>query len=102
MVGQLRGIAERRLAAKIDGFLRLLSLDEDRHVAISSYSKGMRQKVLLAAGLLHNPDVVLLVEPFSGLDVHAALVLRPLIGARAARGTGVVCGSHGLAPGVRA
>src|SRR5258708_25416254 len=68
MVGQLRGLPERPLAEKIDGFLRLFSLHEDRYVPISSYSKGMRQKVLLAAALLHNPDLILLDEPFSGLD----------------------------------
>src|SRR5262245_54977701 len=49
MVGQLRGLPEGRLESKIDGFLRLFSLHDDRHVAISSYSKGMRQKVLLAS-----------------------------------------------------
>lgn len=75
-VGQLRGLAQHTLAEKIDGFLRVLSLHEDRYVPISSYSKGMRQKVLLAAALLHNPDLILLDEPFSGLDVNSALVLR--------------------------
>jgi ABC-2 type transport system ATP-binding protein len=58
MVGRLRGLPERPLAEKIDGFLTLLSLREDRYVPISSYSKGMRQKVLLAAALLHNPNVI--------------------------------------------
>src|ERR1700728_3735638 len=57
MVGQLRGISERQTAVKTAGFLRLLGLHADRNVPISSYSKGMRQKVLLAAGLLHNPDL---------------------------------------------
>src|SRR5215469_15019524 len=56
MTGQLRGLPEKLLAEKILGMLRLLSLHEDRHVAIGSYSKGMRQKVLLAAALLHNPE----------------------------------------------
>jgi ABC-2 type transport system ATP-binding protein len=96
MVGQLRGIAAETLAAKIDGFLRLLVLHGDRHVPIASYSKGMRQKVLLAAALLHNPDVVLLDEPFSGLDVNSALVLRDLIGQLAARGKVVLFSSHEL------
>jgi ABC-2 type transport system ATP-binding protein len=63
---------------------------------ISSYSKGMRQKVLLAAALLHNPDVVLLDEPLSGLDVDSALVLRSLIGELAARGKVVLFSSHEL------
>lgn len=65
MIGQLRGLPERRLTEKIDAFLRLLGLHGDRHVPISSYSKGMRQKVLLGAALLHNPDLILLDEPFS-------------------------------------
>jgi ABC-2 type transport system ATP-binding protein len=96
MIGQLRSLPERTLAAKIDGFLQLLSLHADRYVPISSYSKGMRQKVLLAAALLHNPEIVLLDEPFSGLDVNSALILRTLIGQLAARGKVVLFSSHEL------
>lgn len=96
MVGQLRGLPDRLLKDKIDGFLRLFSLYEDRYVQISSYSKGMRQKILLAAALLHNPDMILLDEPFSGLDVNSALVLRDLIRQLAARGKVVVFSSHEL------
>ena len=96
MVGELRGLSRQPLAAKVNGFLRLLGLYEDRWVAISSYSKGMRQKILLAAALLHNPDLVLLDEPFSGLDVNSALVLRDLIHQLAARGKVVLFSSHEL------
>jgi ABC-2 type transport system ATP-binding protein len=96
MVGHLRGLPERQLAEKIAGFLRLLSLYQDRYVPISSYSKGMRQKVLLIAALLHNPQLVLLDEPFSGLDVNSALVLRDLIRELAARGKVVLFSSHDL------
>ena len=76
MVGQLRGLPEKPTADRIDGLLQLLALHGDRHVPISSYSKGMRQKVLLSAALLHNPDLLLLDEPFSGLDVGTSLVLQ--------------------------
>ena len=54
----------------------------------------MRQKVLLSAALLHNPELILLDEPFSGLDVNAALILRGLISQLAARGKVVVFSSH--------
>jgi ABC-2 type transport system ATP-binding protein len=96
MIGQLRGLPAKATADRIDGLLRLFSLGPDRHVPISSYSKGMRQKVLLSAALLHNPDLILLDEPFSGLDVASALVMRSLIQELAARGKVVLFSSHEL------
>ena len=96
MVSQLRDLPQKPGAARIDGLLRLLALYGDRHVPISSYSKGMRQKVLLSAALLHNPDLLLLDEPFSGLDVATGLVLRSLIQELAARGKVVLFSSHEL------
>lgn len=96
MVAQLRNLPRRESSERIDGMLRLLSLYDDRHASISGYSKGMRQKVLIAAALLHNPDLVLLDEPFSGLDVGTALILRGLIQELAARGKVVLFSSHEL------
>ena len=96
MVGQLRGLPVKPTAQRIDGLLRLFSLGDDRHVPISSYSKGMRQKVLLSAALLHNPDLILLDEPFSGLDVASVLMMRSLIQELAARGKVVLFSSHEL------
>ena len=96
MVGQLRDLPAQPTADRIDGLLQLLALHDDRHVLIAAYSKGMRQKVLLAAALLHNPDLVLLDEPFSGLDVGTALVLRSLIQELAGRGKVVLFSSHEL------
>ena len=96
MVAQLRRLPARESAERIAGLLQLLSLHEDRHSSISGYSKGMRQKVLIAGALLHNPDLVLLDEPFSGLDVGSALVLRRLIQELAARGKVVLFSSHEL------
>ncbi len=96
MVGQLRGLSSRRTTDRVYALLRLLSLYGDRDVPISAYSKGMRQKVLLVAALLHNPDLVLLDEPFSGLDVATGLILRSLITELAARGKVVLFSSHEL------
>ncbi len=96
MVAQLRDLPARETSDRIDGLLRLLALYDDRHASISGYSKGMRQKVLIAAALMHNPDLILLDEPFSGLDVASALILRSLIQELAARGKVVLFSSHEL------
>lgn len=96
MVAQLRNLPARLAAQRIDGLLQLFSLHDDRHACISGYSKGMRQKVLLAAALMHNPNLLLLDEPFSGLDVGSALILRSLIQELAARGKAVLFSSHEL------
>ena len=96
MVGQLRDLPARSTGERIDGMLRLLVLYDDRHVPVSAYSKGMRQKILLAAALLHDPELLLLDEPFSGLDVGTALVLRSLIQELAAREKVVLFSSHEL------
>ena len=96
MVAQLRGLPRKSSAEKIDGLLRLFALRGDRDLPLSSYSKGMRQKVLLSAALLHNPDLILLDEPFSGLDVTSGLVVRSLIREFAARGKVVLFSSHEL------
>ena len=96
MVGQLRGLPSKPTADRIDGLLRLLALHSDRHAPISAYSKGMRQKVLLSGALLHNPELILLDEPFSGLDVASGLILRSLIQELAARGKVVLFSSHEL------
>lgn len=96
MVSQLRNLPQRESMERIDGMLRLFSLYEDRHASISGYSKGMRQKILIAAALMHNPDLVLLDEPFSGLDIGSALILRSLIQELAARGKVVLFSSHEL------
>jgi ABC-2 type transport system ATP-binding protein len=96
MIGQLRALPGKHLAEKIAGLLQLFSLYDDRFVAMSSYSKGMRQKILLAAALLHNPEILLLDEPFTGLDINSALVLRSLIQELARKGRVILFSTHEL------
>lgn len=94
--GRLRGMNERVLHEKINALLALFSLHEHRHGAISSYSKGMKQKVLIAAALLHDPEVVIFDEPLSGLDVTSALVFKNLIRVLADQGKTILYSSHVL------
>jgi len=96
LTGRLRGMSRGILESKIDEFLRLFQLWDDRHCPVSAYSKGMRQKILLSAALLHNPEVLILDEPLSGLDVISAMVLRELIEGLAARGRMILYCSHVL------
>jgi ABC-2 type transport system ATP-binding protein len=96
LTGELRDLPAATLHHKIGTLLELFSLAGDRHTPISSYSKGMRQKILICAAILHDPEIVILDEPFSGLDVHAALVLRSLIRMLAGSGKTVLFSSHVL------
>lgn len=96
LVGRLRGLDAGVLENKIDRFLKLFGLDTDYHATLSSYSKGMRQKILLSAALLHNPKVVVLDEPVSGLDVSTALVLRAVVRTLAGTGRIIFYSSHEL------
>jgi ABC-2 type transport system ATP-binding protein len=96
MVAELRDMERTCAGERIHGLLRLFGIHGDRDVAMSSYSKGMRQKILLIAALMHNPDLILLDEPFSGLDVGSSLILRSLIKELATRGKIVLFSSHEL------
>jgi len=96
LTGRLRGMPRRTLEPKMDELLRLVSLWEDRHSSLASYSKGMRQKILLLSALIHDPELLILDEPFSGLDVNAAMILRALLDRLAERGKMVLYSSHVL------
>lgn len=72
MVAQLRDLPEPSSRVRIEGMLELLGMHPDRHAGIAGYSKGMRQKILLIGALLHDPQLILLDEPFSGLGAGAA------------------------------
>ena len=96
MVGRLRGLPEKPLKRKVVEFLKIFDLEEEMDAPISSYSKGMRQKVLITAAILHDPDVLLLDEPMSGLDVMTSLVIRDLIRSLAREDKVIVYSSHVL------
>lgn len=96
LAGRLRSIPEKQLTRKVDELLHLFSLDPHKHLPISSYSKGMKQKVMIIAALLHNPDIIVLDEPLSGLDVSSVLIVRTLLKSLASEGKTVLYSSHVL------
>jgi ABC-2 type transport system ATP-binding protein len=96
LVGRLRSIPQSILDPKAERLLDLFSLYGHRYSPISSYSKGMKQKVLISAALLHNPDILILDEPLSGLDVTSVLTLRSVVQSLAREGKIILYSSHVL------
>jgi ABC-2 type transport system ATP-binding protein len=94
LMGRLRELPEGLLTDKIDGFMRLFNLSAAADQSIGSYSKGMRQKIVISAALLHDPAIVIFDEPETGLDVATTLMLRHLVRTLAARGKAILYSSH--------
>ena len=79
LVGRLRGLSETLIARRAGAMLEMFSMKPHRYTAISAYSKGMRQRILLISALLHNPELLVFDEPLSGLDVVSAMIFRKLV-----------------------
>jgi ABC-2 type transport system ATP-binding protein len=94
LVGGLHDIDRRTLTQRIKRYLELFGLESDLYTPMSAFSKGMRQKVLISAALLHDPQIVVLDEPCSGLDVASTLIFRRMVTSLAARGRTIIYSSH--------
>jgi ABC-2 type transport system ATP-binding protein len=96
LTGRLRGLPDSLIDRRANDLLALFGLHPHRYGALSSYSKGMRQRVLISAALLHNPDLLILDEPLSGMDVTSAQLFSHLLGELAAQGKMILYISHVL------
>jgi ABC-2 type transport system ATP-binding protein len=96
LVGALRELDPVRCKDTGERLLDLFGLHDARYGAMSTFSKGMRQRVLLAAALLHDPELLILDEPFSGLDVSADLLFRTFLQTLAREGRTILFSSHRL------
>jgi ABC-2 type transport system ATP-binding protein len=96
LIGRLRQLPESLVERKSTELLRLLWLHEHRFSPISAYSKGMKQRVLIAGALLHDPELLILDEPLSGLDITSAMLLHELIAELARHGKTILYISHVL------
>lgn len=96
LVGRLRGLRERLIQAKAHRLLQLLGLESWRHSPISMYSKGMKQRVLIAAALMHDPPLLIFDEPLSGLDVLSSRLFKDLLLELTTAGKAVLYISHVL------
>ena len=96
LIGRLRSLGQRAMDRKITDLMQLFGMHPHRHSQISSYSKGMKQKILICAALLHDPQILIFDEPLSGLDVTSALVFKNLIKCLSAAGKVILYSSHVL------
>jgi ABC-2 type transport system ATP-binding protein len=95
-VALLYHLEERISTVRANELLQLLDLADVRAKRMVELSKGMKQKVLIAAALIHAPDVLVLDEPLAGLDANAALIVKQLLRGLAAQGRTVLFCSHVL------
>lgn len=94
VVASLHHLPSGIAAPRRDELLDLLGLGHARHQRLNAFSKGMKQKVVLAAALLHRPEVLILDEPFDGLDANSARVVKELLRSLAAQGRTILFCSH--------
>ena len=94
LVASLHHLDPRKSRTRSEEMLQHFGLLDAATRRIAEYSKGMRQKVLLASALLHNPDVLFLDEPLTGLDANAALIVKELLRSLAAQGKTIFFCSH--------
>ncbi|MBU1469553.1 MAG: ABC transporter ATP-binding protein [candidate division Zixibacteria bacterium] len=96
LIGNLHHLPRDRISSQIEKLMRYLDLEEEIDRRMTGYSKGMKQKILLTSALLHNPDLMILDEPFSGLDSNSAAVFKQLITQLSHAGKTVIFSSHVL------
>jgi ABC-2 type transport system ATP-binding protein len=94
LIGCLHHLDPKTSATRRGELLDLFGLGEVQHQRMTEFSKGMRQKVLVAAALIHRPDVLFLDEPLDGLDANAAAVVKELLKKLAAQGKTILFCSH--------
>ncbi len=93
-LGNLHGLSEGVVVERAGRILESFGLSGQMDARMDSFSKGMRQKVLITAGLLHNPSVVIMDEPLSGLDANSVIVMKELLQVLKAEGKTIFYSSH--------
>ncbi len=94
LIGEMRDLKPDITSEKIEQVLSHFRLLEDADTRMTAFSKGMKQKVMISSALLHNPDVIFLDEPLSGLDIPAMTSIKNLIRGLASSGKTVFYCSH--------
>jgi ABC-2 type transport system ATP-binding protein len=93
-MGELYNMPQELVTDRINKMLTAFGLEASMHQRMDTFSKGMRQKVLISSGLLHNPDIIILDEPLSGLDANSVIIVKDLISKLAKDGKTIFYCSH--------
>ena len=94
LVGKLHKLPEETIAGRATRMLRFFGLDGNLNERMDTFSKGMRQKVLLVSGLLHNPKIIFMDEPLSGLDANSVIMVKEVLNRLAQEGKTIFYCSH--------
>jgi ABC-2 type transport system ATP-binding protein len=95
-IGELHHLDRDIIDRRRDEFLNLFGLWSDKDLRLQGYSKGMKQKVMIAAALIHDPEVIFLDEPLNGLDASTALVFKEVVRSLSVKGKTILFCSHVL------
>ena len=93
-IGKLYGLEVNVLEKRAKSLMDLLGISQCINTRYSACSKGMKQKILLISSLIHNPDILFLDEPLSGLDANTVMIVKELMSSLAAQGKTIFYSSH--------
>lgn len=93
-VGNIYQIKNSEVRSRAEKMLRILDLEREMHQPMMTFSKGMKQKVLFIAAIIHNPEVIILDEPLSGLDAHSIVLVKEILIKLAKSGKTIFYSSH--------
>ncbi|NVO20473.1 MAG: ABC transporter ATP-binding protein [Bacteroidetes bacterium] len=94
LIGALYDLSPETVSERADRMLDAFGLAGNKDQRMDTFSKGMKQKVLITSGLLHNPDIIILDEPLSGLDANSVIIVKELISKMADSGKTIFYCSH--------
>ena len=94
IMGDLYNLPSNVLEDRMNIMLTAFGLQDNMHQRMDTFSKGMKQKVLITSGLIHNPDIIILDEPLSGLDANSVIIVKDLISRLAQDGKTIFYCSH--------
>ena len=93
-IGEMRSLDPQQTRVKAEALMNIFEMKANLNQRISTFSKGMRQKVLICSSLLHNPDLIFMDEPLSGLDANSVIMVKEMLLHLAKEGKTIFYSSH--------